>query len=243
MNLEKQEFLYETHLHTSPVSRCGRFSVRENLAFYKSQGYAGVFITNHFIDGNFGGDRAASYAEQIEFYFSECEEAVEIGRELGIDVFYGVESSYKGTDFLVYGLSKEWFLAHPEIVDMKRSEFLSLMREDGAFIVQAHPFREEYYIDHICLFPRHVEGVEVINASNAEAHMNESARRFADTYGLIYSAGSDNHFAATFNRDLAGVKFSHRLTGVEDFIASMRRGEGEIFTMAKKPTREENGAQ
>lgn len=234
MSSKKEEFLYETHLHTSPVSRCGRFSVRDNLAFYKSQGYAGVFITNHFIDGNFGGDRTASYAERIEFYFSECEEAVKIGRELGIDVFYGIESSYRGTDFLIYGLGKEWFLDHAEIEDMKRSDMLSLLRDAGAFIVQAHPYREERYIDHIRLFPRHVEAVEVINASNSDSKMNELAGYYAESYGLLATAGSDNHFAGAFNRDLAGMKFSHRLTSVDDFIQSMRRGEGEIFTMAIK---------
>ena len=234
MENSTKEFLYETHLHTAPVSRCGRFSVRDNLVFYQSQGYAGVFITNHFIDGNFGGDLTAPYAEKIEFYFSECDEAVEIGRELGIDVFYGVESSYKGTDFLIYGLSKQWFLEHPEIEHMKRSELLELFRESGALVVQAHPFREEYYIDHIRLFPRHVEAVEVINASNTEPHMNESALRYAQTYGLLQTAGSDNHFAGDFYYDLAGVKFSHRITSVEDFIASVRRGEAEIFVMPKK---------
>ena len=38
---------YETHLHTSPVSKCAKASVRESLEFYKKAGYAGVFITNH----------------------------------------------------------------------------------------------------------------------------------------------------------------------------------------------------
>ena len=230
----KEEFLYETHLHTSPISRCGRFSVRDNLIFYKSQGYAGVFITNHFIDGNFGGDRTAPYAERIAFYFSECDEAKRIGEELGIDVFYGIESSYGGTDFLVYGLGKEWFLSHPEIEGMKRSELLALWRDAGAFIVQAHPYREERYIDHIRLFPRHVEAVEVLNASNADAKMNELAHFYADSYGLIKTAGSDNHFAADFYYKLAGMKFSHRIESVEDYIESLRRGEGEIFTIEKK---------
>ena len=43
-------FLYETHLHTSPVSKCASASVKDSLEFYKSIGYDGVFITNHFID-------------------------------------------------------------------------------------------------------------------------------------------------------------------------------------------------
>ena len=52
-------FRYETHLHTRPVSLCAQKSVRENIEFYKSAGYDGVFITNHFLDGNLNYDKSA----------------------------------------------------------------------------------------------------------------------------------------------------------------------------------------
>ncbi len=45
-------YKYETHLHTFPVSRCAQKSVRENLEVYKALGFDGVFITNHFLNGN-----------------------------------------------------------------------------------------------------------------------------------------------------------------------------------------------
>lgn len=35
-----------------PVSKCGEANVFETLDFYKHHGYDGVFITNHFVDGN-----------------------------------------------------------------------------------------------------------------------------------------------------------------------------------------------
>ena len=149
-------YKYETHLHTAPVSKCAVASVRENLEFYKSQGYDGVFITNHFLDGNINYDKSAPYEEQIEFYFSDYEAALAIGEEIGIKVFFGAELSYRGTDFLVYGLDKGWYLAHPEIMEMKKTAELTLMASEGALIIQAHPFREATYIDHIRLFPRFV---------------------------------------------------------------------------------------
>ncbi len=62
-------YRYETHLHTAPVSRCARASVEESLEFYKNLGYDGVFITNHFLDGNLNYDRQKTYAERIEFLF------------------------------------------------------------------------------------------------------------------------------------------------------------------------------
>ena len=74
-----KKYLYETHLHTSPVSSCATATVRESLEAYKSLGYEGVFITNNFIDGNVGCDRSLSYEEKINFYFSAYEEGVKIG--------------------------------------------------------------------------------------------------------------------------------------------------------------------
>ena len=51
-------YKYETHLHTAPVSRCARSSVEEQLRLYKALGYDGVFITNHFLDGNIHIDKS-----------------------------------------------------------------------------------------------------------------------------------------------------------------------------------------
>lgn len=216
-------YLYETHLHTYPVSKCAKVGVKEMLEFYKQLEYAGVFITNHFIDGNINYDKTAAYEEKIEFYFSDYEEAVRLGREIGISVFLGVECSYKGTDFLVYGLDKAWFLEHPEIEGMKKSQVLSLMAEHGAFIVQAHPFREASYIDHIRLFPRHVHGVEICNASRPEFE-NAMALHYAKRYGLIPFAGSDNHFGAK-QAALAGMQSQTPISDEREFISKIKSGE------------------
>ena len=112
-------YKYETHLHTAPVSRCANASVEDTLKYYKSLNYDGVFITNHFLDGNIRLDGEYSYEEGVNLYFSDYEEGAVLGKELGIKVFCGIELSYKGTDFLIYGLDKEWCLAHPELMDMK----------------------------------------------------------------------------------------------------------------------------
>ena len=40
-------YRYETHLHTSPVSSCAKASVRENLEFYKSLGFASFMVSYH----------------------------------------------------------------------------------------------------------------------------------------------------------------------------------------------------
>ena len=220
-------FKYETHLHTSPVSRCAKATVREQLEFYKECGYDGVFITNHFIDGNINISPTASYEEKIEFYFSDYEEGVKIGKEIGLKVFFGAELSYGGTDFLVFGLDKEWFLSHPEITAMKKSEELSFMAEEGALIIQAHPFREAAYLDHIRLFPRNVHGVEVINACRPEFE-NSMAKFYAESYGLLHFAGSDNH-GGRGRETLAGMCSKKPISSENEFIKMVKKEKMQTF--------------
>lgn len=220
-------YKYETHMHTFPVSRCARAGVEESVAYYKELGYDGIFITNHFLDGNINVDRSLPYEEQIKYYFSDYEQAVEIGKKLGIKVFCGVEISYLGTDFLVYGLDKDWFLAHPEIMEMKKSQELAFLMENGALVIQAHPYREASYIDHIRLFPRHVHGVEVLNVWRTEEE-NRMAEIYADYYGLIKFAGSDNHSAAN-QKKLAGMCCEEPIEDMADFIQKVKSGEARIF--------------
>lgn len=221
-------YLYETHMHTSPTSACARVSVREALEFYKSAGYAGVAITNHFIDGNIDYSvRQLSYDERIRFFFEACDEGAEIGREIGLTVFPGFEMSHGGTDFLVYGIDCDWCLAHPEIEEMKKSEALRYMEMDGALIIQAHPFREGGWIDHVRLYPRNIHGVEIFNA-NRNAFENRLAEQFCENYELIRFAGSDNHVGAAQTL-FGGIATEEPLSDLADFMAAVRDGRAKPF--------------
>lgn len=208
--------LYETHLHTSPVSKCAKAGVRQTLEFYRSLGYRGVFITNHFIDGNIADGAGEDYKSRLDFYFSDYLEGVQIGRELGIEVYLGVEMSYKGTDFLVYGLPLDWWYSHPEITEMKKIDELRLMMDSGALVVQAHPFREASYIDHIRLFPRVVQAVEIYNACRTDFE-NLMAENYAASYSLIPFAGSDNHVAEA-RPILGGMQSEKPILDEADFV-------------------------
>lgn len=222
-------FKYETHLHTFPVSRCAHAGVAETLKFYKKLGYDGVFITNHFLDGNINIDKSEPYDKKIEFYFSDYEKAVSLGKELGIKVFLGIEVSFGGTDFLIYGLNKKWFLDHHETEQLQMSQKLSLFAENGAFIVQAHPFRESAYIDHIRLFPRYIHGVEIINANRTDFE-NKMAAIYSENYGLCRFAGSDNHVGEK-QAALAGMQSAEPINDENDFIFAAKSGKLEVFTL------------
>ena len=220
-------YRYETHLHTSPVSRCAKVGVADTLAFYKTLGFTGVFITNHYPDAPAYPDK--SYEERIAHLFSDYENALVIGKEIGLDIFFGVEITVGGSDFLIYGLDKEWFLAHHDVEKLKMRQRLELLQENGALVIHAHPFREARYIDHIRLFPRSIHGVEIDNACRTDFE-NKMAALYAENYGVLTFAGSDNHIASKLPR-LAGVAFDTKITDEADFIARVLRGEHTLFSL------------
>ena len=226
-------FRYETHLHTAPVSKCAKATVEQTLRFYHRLGYDGVFITNHFLDGNLNIDRSLPYEERLAFYCSDYEAALALAPEVGIKVFFGVELSNGGTDFLIYGLPPAWYFAHPGIMEMKKSEELAFMRSEGALVIQAHPFREAAYIDHIRLYPRQIDGVEIINAGRKDDE-NRLAAIYARAYGLLETAGSDNHSAGAAPR-LCGVETEEPICSPEDYIRLLRAGKTQIFDQRRDP--------
>ena len=221
-------YLYETHLHTLPVSLCAKVGSRETVEYYKNAGYAGIFLTNHFIDGNIALEiRDATYEEKIEFYYSGIEECKKAGAELGFSVFEGIEMSYGGTDFLVYGISKKWCLDHRDMHKMPKSQLLKLMMESGALVIQAHPYREAAYIDHIRLFPRCIHGVEVYNANRTEFE-NKLAGQYAENYSLLRFSGSDNHSGA-LQKLFGGMATEEPIASEEDFVRKVLSGEAKPF--------------
>jgi len=233
-------FRYKTHCHTSPVSKCGKASVEDTVNFYKKMDYDGIFITNHFLDGNINPEaRKLEYLEQIDYYFSDYEQGKTFGNRIGIKVFPGVELSYKGTDFLIYGLDKDWYKAHPVILEMKKTDELAFMMSEGALVIQAHPYREAHYIDHIRLFPRSVHGAEVIN-SGQPWEMNEMVSLYARQYGLLETAGSDNHWGSNvfaklaekrYLPEIAGMETDTEINSVQDYIDQVKQGSMRIFMM------------
>ncbi len=223
-------YKYETHLHTYPVSKCAQADVRSNLEFYKTLGYDGVFVTNHFLDGNVNVDRNLPYEEKIDFYCSDYRKAKHLEKEMGIKVFFGIEMSlYWGTDFLVFGLDEDWLLAHADAMDLPPKEKLEFLRSEGALVAQAHPYREAFYIDHIRLLPRSVQAVETINASNTD-QQNLLADFYAKQYGLIAIAGSDNHCADKM-KTLAGVEFDKPICSEKQFVEEILKNSHRLFSM------------
>lgn len=92
--------------------------------------------------------------------------------------------------------------------------------------MHAHPFRESSYIEMIRLFPRRVDGIEIINA-NRKDFENERAEEFAQNYDLLQIAGSDNHHG--HQERLSGIRLARPVSDGRDLIDAIQNKETEVF--------------
>lgn len=220
-------FKYETHAHTSEVSKCAAINGQDIARFYKDKGYTGIFITDHFLNGNTRVSPELPWSDRIEWCCSGYENAYTEGKKIGLDVFFGWEYSYKGNDFLTYGLDKAWLLNHSDLLSLSLVDYCDLVHNDGGFIIHAHPFRQADYIDMIRLLPDKVDAVEVINACRTDFE-NMQAEQYANNHNLLKVAGSDNHWGRI--KKYSGIQLGKKLKDVHDMIQAIKNNEITLFT-------------
>lgn len=226
-------YKYEPHMHTGEGSACGRSSGAEMVNIYKEWGYSGVFVTDHFFNGNCAVDCRLPWAEKVELFCKGYENAKAEGDRIGLQVFFGFEYGVRSADFLVYNLDKAWLLAHPDIDKWDPRKAFRTMRAEGGFIVHAHPFREREYIDHIQLYPRDIDGVEVFNGAQInDRFMNDRAKLYAMMYDLPQTAGTDSHSVEDAFR--SGVETEERLESALDYLEKMKAGQLKLLKTFRK---------
>lgn len=213
-------YRYETHLHTAETSKCGATLGADFVHFFKALGYTGIFVTDHFLNGNTTVDRDLPWNDRIDQFCRGYDVAAREGRTVGLDVFFGWEYSYGWAHFLTYGLGKDWLLANPDVLSWDLLHYFDRVHADGGAIVHAHPFREG--VEVVQLVPAKVDAVEVINSGRSD-ECNRHALDFAVSFGLPQTAGSDIH--STGQTRLCGVYCPQRLTDARDYIAAVRAGK------------------
>ena len=215
--------LYETHLHTKEGSSCGVSSGREYVKKYKDLGYTGIIITDHFLRGNCAIDRNLPWEKWVHKFCRGYEYAREEGARRDLDVFFGWEETFNGDDYLIYGLDKEWLLEHPEAAYWNRKDQFEEVRRYGGCVVQAHPFRQHYYINCVHLSAGCVDAVEAANAGNGEPSYDALAWVYAKRLSLPVTAGSDIHFAEDIRpHTVFGVYLDRKMKTIRDYVDAIR---------------------
>ena len=60
----------------------------------------------------------------VDQFREEAAIALAEGQKRGLDVFFGLEENHKGDEYLIYGLTKEYMKAHPEMEHWTRRQQL-----------------------------------------------------------------------------------------------------------------------
>ena len=239
-----ETFKYETHLHTKQASACGHSGGEDYIEPYFKAGYSGIFVTDHFFGGNTSVSREGNWHQRIDEYCSGYEAALAkaeaFNRENGLTgtdrefkVFFGIEQTFNGDDYLVYGLGKEWLYDHPEIETMRHQELFDTVNRENGLMIQAHPFRLRDYIRAIHVHPREVHAVEIYNAGNRPQE-NELAELYASQYGFPVTSGSDIHdvnfmIPSPEKLPLGGMEFDTPLKDIFDYAQRIKNKEGKII--------------
>jgi len=213
-------YLYETHLHTAGVSKCAISRGADYISGYIDKGYSGIIVTDHFFNGHTDISRKLPWKEWVNKFCRGYEEAKEEGYRQGLDVFFGWEETFDGyDDYLVYGLDKEWLLEHPECRNWTRGEQYREVKKAGGCVVQAHPFRQRWYVSKIVLSTGCVDAVEVANGAHEDSSFDALAFRYAKKTGMPMITGTDIHDAWVVNYgDIFGVYVNRKLNNICDFV-------------------------
>jgi len=229
-------YKYETHLHTSEASACATSRGADYIKAYKEAGYAGIFVTDHFFGGNCGVDRSLSWEEKINLYCKGYENAKHQAEELygkDFSVFFGLEQTFQGDDYLIYGLDKEWLLNNPEVEHMNHAEIFQAVNQVNGLMIQAHPFRFRQYMRDMHQHPLEVHGIEVYNGGNKPIE-NEMAKLYAEAFNFPVTSGSDIHNVAVLlnpegHLPVGGMAFETPVTSVFDYAKKIKSKEGKII--------------
>ena len=170
---------------------------------------------------------ACAHASAAQLCRAYKKAGYEVGKKIGIDVFFGWEAGYCGTDFLIYGLDESWLLTHPEVIEWSVDEQFYHISRAGGLVVHAHPFREAPYLPRIQLYPDYVHAVEGINTGNAKREFNQKAVAYANKHGLPLTGGSDTHSAKLTG---GGMLFAEPIRNEKDFVtAVLTRRKAQIL--------------
>lgn len=230
-------YKYELHLHTKEASACARSGGAELVDFYIKNGYSGMVVTDHFYHGNTGIDRNLSWEDFVTEFAKGYDHAKEAAQGRNFDVFFGIEEKFELWDeYIVLGITPDFLKAHPELRDMSAAEFFPFMHKAGAFIIQAHPYRERAYMRSktIMLRPNDVDAIEAYNCGNTP-ECNRRGYEYAISTGLPLTGGSDCH--EPVGELFSGVLVPERCHSIKDLIAAIKSGKAEVINLAeaKKP--------
>ncbi len=215
----------ETHAHTKGGSPCAKVPAYDVVKAYAKAGYGALIITNHFNDDTVPKP-VLSPRQAVDHYVDLYRQAEEYGRELGIEVWFGIETCISGgpEDFLLFGAQPDILYENPFMYRMTQEELFRECEQYGCLMYQAHPNRSYCRPRD----PELLHGAEVYNGNLHHDERNEISLLWARKYRLLQSSGSDFHRPDDCAR--GGILVPDSIHDVKALADYMRENEVTLIT-------------
>lgn len=220
------KYKYELHCHTGDVSRCAACPAEKAVEIYKSKGYDGIVITDHYSPQTFLDRHLFAPQKEADFYLSGYEKARAAAGD-DFTVLLGMEIRFYGTinDYLVYGMTPEFIRKYGNLMAHYPRKFYKLCKENNMLFLQAHPFRPMITRTN----PKYLDGCEVFNGKGAGTDINEKAEAWAEKNNMkIRVAGTDFHRESHIP-NMTGILTNEKIRTNDDLLRVLRSGEFELI--------------
>lgn len=225
-------YFYEIHCHTAETSRCGRSFARDMMAAYHSRGFAGVVVTDHFVNGYSYAAAPESWEAKMDAFMKGYHSARQAGEAWEMKVYLGLEFTNQGNngeDYLVLGLNEEHLRRELAGCDQWAIQRLvDTVHALHGIVIRAHPYREADYIAQAGIERPGlaIDAVEVFNGGNAREIYNLRAQEMALREEKPFVAGSDSHHVSTVATDYIG--FQEDPADYAALCAAIRQGKASL---------------
>lgn len=216
----------ETHLHTSESSPCGKLRAAEMVELYHEAGYSTICISDHIKQKYFDDLGEIPWKDKVTILLSGYYKAKHAAKKYNMNVILSAELLLDGTrpnHYLVYGITKKFLINNPDFCKLSIEQFSKIAKENGVFIVQAHPYRDEKNYPT----PEFVDAFEIYNSNPRHRDHSEESLKTAIENGLLLSAGSDAHRPEDVAK--SGILTQKEIKNAKDLTAAIKSGKIKII--------------
>jgi len=183
--------LIDMHVHSAPMSTCGKRPVNEIIDITMDAGMDGMVLTDHYNrKGMLEGETYEQYARR---YLDSFENARIYADSKGFRLFFGIEVSllaYKKAHVVAYGVGEDFILSHIDMIEYSQEKLYREVKAAGGVMIQAHPYRKN--VDRM-MDLNFLDGIELsCHPGYDGTHIDELAPIACQT-GKILTCGGDYH--------------------------------------------------
>lgn len=222
--MQNGKYKYEIHCHTDETSNCGRVPAKELVELYKSKGYDGIVITDHYSQMTFKGAHCLKAGKEYDKFLKGYRTAKKYESD-DFTVLLGMEirGFCSAIDFLVYGVSEEFVKNVGNLLFKYSRRFHKIAKKKGFLVIGAHPYR---------MFPikpnkKAIDGVEILNGKESDKN-NQKAKKWAEKHGFkIQTVGSDFH--RTTHKKFCAILTEKPIKTNTDLLEILKTGNFETY--------------